>query len=142
MLKRMKRNKGQNTAEYAILIALVVGAVIAMQTYAQRGLQARMRGTSLYMTAAMGNALKDAGYQGQGVGTLNATNQYVPYYEDTAQKTTKQGIDDTYADQNSNSIGKSEISNRTKAAPADINNPAYGYERTIYNSDIGRRTQD
>ncbi|MFH1191181.1 MAG: hypothetical protein V1670_03185 [Candidatus Omnitrophota bacterium] len=31
--------KGQNTAEYAIVIALVLGAAIAMQTYVKRSMQ-------------------------------------------------------------------------------------------------------
>lgn len=35
------KKRGQNTAEYAIIIALVIGAVMAMQTYTKRGLQAR-----------------------------------------------------------------------------------------------------
>jgi len=45
------RRGGQNTAEYALLIALVVAGVIAMQTYAQRSLQARMHDASAYLTA-------------------------------------------------------------------------------------------
>ena len=35
----LKNKKGQNTAEYAILIAIVVAAVVAMQTYVKRSLQ-------------------------------------------------------------------------------------------------------
>jgi uncharacterized protein (UPF0333 family) len=34
--------KGQNTAEYAIVIALVVAAAVAMQTYVKRGMQGRV----------------------------------------------------------------------------------------------------
>jgi len=41
----LKNKKAQNTAEYALLIALVIAGVIAMQTYAQRALQARVRDT-------------------------------------------------------------------------------------------------
>lgn len=41
-MMRILRKKGQNTAEYAILIGLVIAAVIAMQTYAKRGLQGRV----------------------------------------------------------------------------------------------------
>jgi hypothetical protein len=37
----MHCRKAQSTAEYAILIAVVIGAVIAMQTYVKRGLQSR-----------------------------------------------------------------------------------------------------
>ena len=45
----LKNRKAQNTAEYALLIALVVAGVIAMQTYAQRALQARIHAASAYM---------------------------------------------------------------------------------------------
>ena len=46
--KLLKNKKAQNTAEYAILISLVVAGIIAMQTYAQRALQARVRDASLF----------------------------------------------------------------------------------------------
>lgn len=62
----LKNKKAQNTAEYALLIALVVAGVIAMQTYAQRALQARVRDASLYLTNQ--------------TATLGSTNQYEPYY--------------------------------------------------------------
>jgi len=38
--------KGQNTAEYAIVIALVIAAAIAMQTYVKRGIQGRVHDAS------------------------------------------------------------------------------------------------
>lgn len=67
MFKTLLRNKkAQNTAEYALLIALVVAGVIAMQTYAQRALQARVRDASLTLqsqTSELGSAV-----------------QYEPYY--------------------------------------------------------------
>lgn len=67
MLKKLRtRIKGQSTAEYAILIALVVAAVIAMQTYAKRALQAKVRDAVVYMkdqTNVLGNSI-----------------QYEPYY--------------------------------------------------------------
>ena len=67
MLRKLRnRIKGQSTAEYAILIALVVAAIIAMQTYAKRALQAKVRDAVVYMkdqTVALGNSI-----------------QYEPYY--------------------------------------------------------------
>jgi hypothetical protein len=89
MLKMFKNKKAQNTAEYAILIALVVGGVIAMQTYAQRALQGRLRDASVKMrdeTNAIGTSL-----------------QYEPYYsksvaskdKDTAKIETASGATDT-----------------------------------------------
>jgi Flp pilus assembly pilin Flp len=62
----LKNRKAQNTAEYALLIALVVAGVIAMQTYAQRALQARVHDASTYM-------------EGQSSSIGNST-QYEPYY--------------------------------------------------------------
>jgi Flp pilus assembly pilin Flp len=68
--KLLKNKKAQNTAEYAILISLVVAGIIAMQTYAQRALQSRVRDASSYMTD-----------QTSSIGT---SKQYEPYYLDTA----------------------------------------------------------
>ena len=43
MLRKMRRTaRGQSTAEYAIVIALVLGAAIAMQTYVRRTIQDRV----------------------------------------------------------------------------------------------------
>ena len=61
MRQFIKNQSGQNTAEYALLIALVVAGIIAMQTYAQRALQARVRDASKYMATAtndIGNTLQ------------------------------------------------------------------------------------
>jgi len=44
MIKMNK--KGQNTAEYAILIGLVIAGAFAMQTYVKRGVQGRVHDAS------------------------------------------------------------------------------------------------
>ncbi len=41
----MLNRRGQNTAEYAILIALVVAAAVAMQTYVKRSVQGGVKYT-------------------------------------------------------------------------------------------------
>jgi len=64
--KLIKNKKAQNTAEYAILISLVVAGIIAMQTYAQRALQARVRDAAVYMS--------------EQTNELGDTVQYEPYY--------------------------------------------------------------
>jgi len=69
--KLMKNKKAQNTAEYAILISLVVAGIIAMQTYAQRALQARVRDAGTY--------LKDKAE----FDNVDSTTQYEPYYLST-----------------------------------------------------------
>lgn len=66
----MLNKKGQNTAEYAILIALVIGAAIAMQTYVKRGIQGRVK-----------DEVVDMATQTSELGT---TKQYEPYYLDSS----------------------------------------------------------
>src|ERR1041385_365521 len=78
----LKNKKAQNTAEYALLIALVVAGIIAMQTYAQRALQARVRDASHYLTTQTdGN-------------TIGNTSQYEPYYMSSGYNVTRDAISD------------------------------------------------
>ena len=71
MLTRLR--KAQTTAEYAIMIALVIAAVLAMQTYVKRGLQAKMKDATDALTEVSGDVT------GEGV-QLGQTWQYEPYY--------------------------------------------------------------
>ena len=76
--KFFQNRKAQNTAEYALLIALVVAGIIAMQTYAQRALQARVRDASVLMTSV---AQKTATtIDGLDMAKMGNTAQYEPYY--------------------------------------------------------------
>jgi len=94
----LKNRKAQNTAEYALLIALVVAAIIAMQTYAQRALQARVYAASQYM-ATTDNAIGNA-------------TQYEPYY-----LTSNYDVDTSSKDKKllgSGLVGAEDDSNRTR----------------------------
>ena len=73
--KLMKNKKAQNTAEYAILISLVVAGIIAMQTYAQRALQSRVRDAGQYLADQTDD--------------LGNTVQYEPYYLSTNYTVTR-----------------------------------------------------
>ena len=42
-MRRLFNKKAQSTLEYAILIAVIIGALIGMQTYVKRGLQGRLK---------------------------------------------------------------------------------------------------
>ncbi len=91
----LKNTKGQNTAEYALLIALVVAGVIAMQTYAQRSLQARMHDAGQYLATS--------------TSTIGDTKQYEPYYlksdytaSHNAEENKRQGVGIVAADSTSN----------------------------------------
>ncbi|MBF0594636.1 MAG: hypothetical protein HQL22_06685 [Candidatus Omnitrophica bacterium] len=94
MLKMFKNKRAQNTAEYAILIALVIGGVVAMQTYAQRTIQARLRDASqefVKQTSDVGN-----------------TVQYEPYYANTSSK------NDKYASTEESIAGQVRVVNTSK----------------------------
>jgi len=51
MLRRKKT--GQSTAEYAIVIGLVIAAAVAMQVYVKRGIQAKIKGVVDYQPDKM-----------------------------------------------------------------------------------------
>jgi hypothetical protein len=98
--KLIKNKKAQNTAEYALLISLVVAAIIAMQTYAQRALQARIRDASNYMatqTCALGTTL-----------------QYEPYYLTTNYEITRNATEEQRL--GVNVVEVNSTSDRTRAA--------------------------
>jgi hypothetical protein len=69
MLRLLRSKKAQSVAEYVIVLGLVVGAVVAMQTYVKRGLQGR---------------IKDVVDKTDDAGTgVFQTAQYEPYYMET-----------------------------------------------------------
>lgn len=102
MFKRLLKNKkAQQTAEYALLISLVIAAVVAMQTYAQRSLQGRIRGASKYLV-------------NQTTDKLGGDLQYEPYYLDQQYDVTR---DDTKVEkQDSLTISTDQVSNTSRAA--------------------------
>ncbi|MDD5500964.1 MAG: hypothetical protein PHH57_04680 [Candidatus Omnitrophica bacterium] len=68
MLRRL--SKGQSTAEYAIVIGLVIAAAVAMQVYVKRGLQGKIKDAVDYTDAS-------DNITGQ-------TGQYEPDYQTTS----------------------------------------------------------
>jgi len=72
----MFKQKGQTTAEYAILIALIVAGAIAMQTYLKRGFQGGVKYTVDRLSTG-------------------TTNQYEPYYLNQSFETRQEGFRDT-----------------------------------------------
>lgn len=69
----MRKQKGQNIAEYSILIALIIAAAVAMQVYVKRGMQGRIADAVDYNPGVT-----------EGTTTYNwATKQYEPYYLDS-----------------------------------------------------------
>ncbi len=70
------RRRGQSTAEYAIVIGLVIGAAVAMQIYVKRGIQGKMKDAVDYNDAAS-------------AGVLGSTKQYEPYYLGSAMTSSR-----------------------------------------------------
>ena len=78
----MRRNKkGQSTVEYAIVVGVVVAALVAMQTYVKRGLQARYH-DGIQFLANETNVTSDGGTV-----YLGSTKQYEPYYLSSSYET-------------------------------------------------------
>ncbi len=67
------RRKGQSTAEYAIIIALVIGAAVAMQTYTKRSMQSGVK----YAVDKLQKEKDD-----------KSIGQYEPYYLESGYNTT------------------------------------------------------
>lgn len=72
---RLFNKKGQSTAEYAIMIALVIGAALAMQIYVKRGMQGGLK----FVTDKLKSS--DTG-----------TGQYEPYYQMSETTSTSEGV--------------------------------------------------
>ena len=109
----LKNRKAQNTAEYALLIALVVAGVIAMQTYAQRALQARIHDAAGYMSKS---GVDDSGNQ-----ILGNTTQYEPYY-----------LQSNYASA-TNSDESKRLGEGLEQADSVTNSTRNGYQASTYN---------
>lgn len=72
---RLFNKKGQSTAEYAIVIALVIGAALAMQVYVKRGMQGGLK----FVT----DKLKSS---------ETGTGQYEPYYQMSETTTQRENV--------------------------------------------------
>jgi len=103
MLRLLRNKKAQNTAEYAILIALIIGVFSAMQIYIRRGMSSRLKaGTDNIPQMVIGQT--EGGVSGALFG--NAT-QYEPYYisegqynmQTTSSEGTEKGIVTEYGGQ-------------------------------------------
>ena len=76
--------RAQSTAEYAILIALVIGAAVAMQVYVKRGMQG---GLKFATDKLKGTPTVEPGFERMAV-----TGQYEPYYLQSQTDTTRENV--------------------------------------------------
>lgn len=88
MFKQFKNNRAQaHVGEYAILLALVVGAAATMSVYFQRTIQARIRSGALYVGQMIREqaVIADASNVSQPLYASRGSfwTQYEPYYQNT-----------------------------------------------------------
>ncbi|MDD3374209.1 MAG: hypothetical protein PHY73_00605 [Candidatus Omnitrophica bacterium] len=120
MMRFLKNKKAQNVAEYAILIALVVGAIIAMQTFVKRTMQGRLRDASQYLT--------DNSNFGAGGATTYSTGQYEPYYTQSNYATTR-----TANEMQAVTAGQASLISNTDTTRTGSSNTMYDTTATIGN---------
>lgn len=100
--------KAQSTAEYAIILGVVVSAALAMQVYIKRGLQARAKaGTDAFTQP-------EYTFSENGVNaTFSSLSQYEPYYYESNYQTQQASKRDVMVDNGyTANIISNEISGR------------------------------
>ena len=98
MWKRLYDRKGQSTGEYALVFAIVLGAIVAMQTYVKRELQGRVRDGARYMA--------------EGTAELGTTHQYEPYYYSSDYTTARESTLGEGYDEGATQLSTDEASAR------------------------------
>lgn len=81
----LHKRKAQSTAEYAIIIAIVVGAAVAMQVYVKRGLQGRIAASTDRFTDALQDPVSygSSAWKELYAGTEKTPNDIQEKYEPT-----------------------------------------------------------
>jgi hypothetical protein len=112
MFRWLNSKRGQNTAEYAILIGVIVAAAIAMQIYIRRGMQARIKDAVDFTRTADSDV---------GGNIFNKSmSQYEPYYMNTNFTTVQSG-----ASSEEMQIGGGVIRNTTDGTTTRTGNQMY-----------------
>jgi len=117
----MLNRKGQNIAEYSILIALVIAAAVAMQVYVRRGVQGRVADAVDYAPVTLTES---------GATLTFNTRQYEPYYiESSGNVASSRGLQET--------VGVSGLTSRASINET-TNRAAGAYEKTTWNNTSSR----
>lgn len=117
----MLNKKGQNTAEYAILIALIIAAAIGMQTYVKRGLQSRLHDESKNFVNELAN---DPNWANINDVDTKALIQFEP--DKLSKKATQDVLEDTVkSTMDKGGEVTREVTKKTKQAAGDYQK--YGY---------------
>lgn len=131
----LKKIKGQSTAEYAVVLSLVIAAVIGMQIYVKRGLQARVKaGTDSFIHAGENFVFEPpTGEPLLTSTTYTALRQYEPYYQESKYDTYAENIEQEH-------MGGGRV---VKEKVSDVNvREAGGYQSQRGSSDANLRDDD
>jgi uncharacterized protein (UPF0333 family) len=123
----MLSKRGQNTAEYAVLLALVIGAAVGIQTYVKRGVQGRLHDASKQYTDELNtgaNATEWTALKSTALAAPTLVPQYEPTYinSKSSRVTTKDKVDSVMA-----KGGK-----LTRTFDSDIAQAGGDYQETTY----------
>lgn len=113
MLRLLKNRKAQNTVEYALLFAIVIGAFSAMQLYVRRNLNAKIREGADNIPGIVLNQAQTA-VGGEDVSDMFSATQYEPYYvREGASESTSTESSGTERGTNKDSGGVRELEGST-----------------------------
>jgi hypothetical protein len=103
-------NKAQSTAEYAVVLSVVIAAIIGMQIYVRRGLSARVKaGTDAFTSAGVGfNFTAHANVTGLTSPIFSNLSQYEPYYAESSFDTYSENVEQEHM--GSGAIVKEKVS--------------------------------
>lgn len=109
----LRKRKGQSTVEYALIIGVIVAALVGMQTYVKRGLQARYHDGMQFLATEVNG----------GAAGLGATNQYEPYYSESSYAVTQNRNENEAVAARGGTVRTLAQDDRTRAAG--------GFERSL-----------
>lgn len=104
----LKRKEGQSTVEYALIIGVIVAALVGMQTYVKRGLQARYHDGMNFLSTEVSTGT-------DGVAALGATGQYEPYYQNSDYSVTQDRNEDETVQARGHTVRTLTQDDRTRA---------------------------
>jgi len=108
----LRHRKAQSTAEYVIVLGLIVAAVIGMQTYVKRGFQGRIKDAINYV---------DQGGQKDDV-VVFTTKQYEPYYLESSFES-KRDSSETEDLKNAGAVSRSSTDSSKRGGAQTIKEP-------------------
>lgn len=88
MFRKLNARRGQSTGEYAILVGVVIAAIIAMQVYMRRSVQAHIK--DAYDFTGRVNYTSELGGD-RTFDNLFSTNQYEPGFVESSFRTIEDG---------------------------------------------------